>query len=387
MILTWLLALAISTDVIIVSVPPRGDVSVAVTPTGKVELKRDGNVTRVKLEIDKLRLWSTVGPSVYCYVVWAVSPEGVFDNLGELAIDRTDGFIESTTRFDQAGIFVTAEPHYMVDRPSAHVVYRSQAPRDVNIRRVTIPVQVGAFDYANIHLPPDADAPSLIHQARAAFQIAINGGAERWAESELRLARVALETMEEMRRRQAPYDIVSTTAHETVRRSQLASVISRERATQMALEEVEDEVGRLSEEQEKLEIRIREITEQLSAANNQIRTLSGQVTASERTNTELNQQREQAETALRAAERELERVRRQQEGFQSKLSVKLQPEHFDDIGLTPAGRDVLARVTGIAGVIPGPITVEGFPSDAAFQAVMLYLSEAGIPYDRIITRR
>src|ERR1700758_2114648 len=128
-------------DLAIVTLPLTSDLRVALTPAGRADLKRDGTVSQIKIEIDRIASPKTLGP-YNTYVLWAVSPEGVFDNLGELQTNGNKGQINATTRFAQLAILITAEPHFMVDRPSAAIAYRAETPKS-EVRRKTVPVTVG----------------------------------------------------------------------------------------------------------------------------------------------------------------------------------------------------------------------------------------------------
>jgi hypothetical protein len=224
MILLFLFALTIQLDTI--DLPVNGAVKMTFAPAGKVELKREGTLTWVNIEVDQLR--PPVAP-LNTYVVWAVSPEGLFENLGELQINRNKGTFNGTTRLTQLGLLITAEPHYMVDRPSSMAAWRSQNTAGES-RRVTIPFEVGQYDYSNLKPSPPA-ANTYVVQARSALQIAQGAGAERIAEQEFRQARVALGAMEELITRAAPPDILLPAAHEAIRWAQKAVIASRERAT------------------------------------------------------------------------------------------------------------------------------------------------------------
>src|SRR5438874_9511358 len=150
MFLSLVLALALSTvDLDIVTLPLSNDVKAALAPAGRSEFRREGTVTRVKIDIDRIASPSTLGQALNTYVVWAVSPEGLLDNLGELDVNGAKAQFSATTRLGQFGVLITAEPHYMVDRPSAAVAFRSQAPKE-EIRRKTVHVEVGAYDYSAI---------------------------------------------------------------------------------------------------------------------------------------------------------------------------------------------------------------------------------------------
>lgn len=228
-ILSLLLVLALGTvDLDIVTLPLSNDIKVALTPAGRSELKREGTVTRVKIEIDRLAAPSTLGPSLNTYVVWAISPEGILDNLGELDVNGTKGQFNATTRLGQFGILITGEPHYMVDRPSSAVAFRSQTPPG-DIRRKTAPIEVGAYDYSALKPISNIGVHGSVTQARVAFQIAQAAGAGRSASEDFRNAQVALGALEELVNRSAPLDILWPTANEAIRWSQRAAASARQK--------------------------------------------------------------------------------------------------------------------------------------------------------------
>ncbi|PYS21265.1 MAG: hypothetical protein DMG11_28235, partial [Acidobacteria bacterium] len=111
--LSLFLLLALTTvDVDIVNLPLDRAVDVNLMPMGKVDIRREGTLTRVKVEVDRLQAPSTLGPGLTTYLVWAVSPEGFLENLGELDINGNKGQLNATTRFGQLGLLITAEPHF-----------------------------------------------------------------------------------------------------------------------------------------------------------------------------------------------------------------------------------------------------------------------------------
>ena len=81
--LLFVLALA-TVDLDVVTVPLSSEIRAVLSPAARTEIKREDTVTRVKVEIDKVAAPSTLGPAFNTYVVWAISPEGMLDNLGEL---------------------------------------------------------------------------------------------------------------------------------------------------------------------------------------------------------------------------------------------------------------------------------------------------------------
>jgi hypothetical protein len=226
-IAAWLLLLALGTvDLDVISVPVSNEIKVALTPGARSEIKREDGTTRIRIEIDRLAAPSTLGAAFNTYVVWAASPEGILDNIGELEIKGTKAQFSATTRLSQFGILITAEPHYMVDRPSSSVVFRSQVP-ETDFRRKRVPIEVGAYDYSKIKPPSGVVANNYVIQARTAFQISQAAGAERLATSEYRNAQVALGAMEELVNRAAPFDILWPAANEAIGWSQRATTTAR----------------------------------------------------------------------------------------------------------------------------------------------------------------
>jgi hypothetical protein len=225
-IVSLFLFLAANTlDLDIVALPLTNDVKVGLTPAGRADLKRDGTVSQVKIEIDRIASPKTLGP-YNTYVLWAVSPEGVFDNLGELQTTGNKGQINATTRLGQFGILITAEPHFMVDRPSAAVAYRAETPK-TEVRRKTVPIELGVYDYSALASITTTGVQGWVGQARAAFQIAKIAGADRLAPEEFRNAQVAIGSLEELITRAVPAEILWPAVNEAIGLSQRAATAAR----------------------------------------------------------------------------------------------------------------------------------------------------------------
>jgi len=209
----------------IVTLPLTNDMKVALTPAGRAELRRDVTVSQIKIDIDRIASPKTLGP-YNTYVLWAVSPEGVFDNLGELQMSGNKGQISATTRFGQFGILITAEPHFMVDRPSSAIAYRAETPK-TEVRRKTVSIDVGIYDYSALASVTTTGVQGWVAQARAAFQIAKTAGADRLATEEFRDAQVAIGSLEQLITRAVPADILWPAANEAIGLSQRAATAAR----------------------------------------------------------------------------------------------------------------------------------------------------------------
>lgn len=212
-------------DLDIAALPLSNEIRVALAPSGRADLRREGTVSRVRVEIDRLSPPATMSPAMNTYVVWAISPEGVFDNLGELDINGSKGQFSGTTKLSEFGVLITAEPHYMVDRPSSTVAFRTQTAQDLHRKTAAIPV--GIHDYSMLKPTAAPGVHGSVIQARAAFQIAQDAGAERLAPQEFRNAQIAERAMEELVTRGAPLEILWPQANEAIRWSQKSAEAAR----------------------------------------------------------------------------------------------------------------------------------------------------------------
>ena len=209
----------------IVQFPLRGKISLSLGGKNKADVERAGTVTRVAVQMEALQPPGSVVPRMNAYIVWVVSPEGIFENLGELEISGTKGTLIATTRFDRFGIFITPEPHYMVDKPHSRIVFKNETPRSVP--SVPLTVEVGAYDYNN--LPENTGAaPALVMEARAALAVSYSVTADRRAAPEFRQAKAALDTMEELVTRGSPPEVVSAAANVAIRRAHQATTAARQ---------------------------------------------------------------------------------------------------------------------------------------------------------------
>src|SRR5256884_5488783 len=90
--------------------------------------------TRVTLNIDNLPRAYELGGVYTTYVLWAISPDGHVDNLGEIKRSGSgliDSKIDVTTPLQTFALIVTAEPHFLVHAPSRMVVMENLAPANI----------------------------------------------------------------------------------------------------------------------------------------------------------------------------------------------------------------------------------------------------------------
>jgi outer membrane protein OmpA-like peptidoglycan-associated protein len=414
MVSTLALALAATTlqitpvDLSIATVPFDSDVDVTLVPNGQAEIRREPTITRVKVEIDRADPLNAFSATHRSWVVWAVSPEGEFENLGELEVDGRGAELETVTSFTRLGILVTAEPYFRVESPAATVAFRSGPARDRDVRIDSLTVEVGQRDYSTITLPPQGSIHPRISQARMAVAVAENSVTDETTSSPLRQARIDIESMEQLLRRGTPLDVVLGYANDAIRLSDLALREGRREAEQARLAEANQRVRTLEE-------RLREAEQDRDQANarerdgtTRINELLAEIEDVREDSRAMRLERDSAERDLATAEAEIRDLRNPWPpivtalvyGFGARqtprgLVLTLPATSFNRDNLTPEGREWLARFAGTIafGNVP-EVWIEGHSSsdrgleesEQRAATVRDYLVETGLPGSAVYGR-
>src|SRR5262245_39820030 len=184
---------------------------------GAAEVKRQGRRgTRVQLAIDNLPRGYELGSVYTTFVLWAISPDGHVDNLGEIkrsGSGMVDSKIDVTTPLQTFALIVTAEPHFLVQTPSRMVVMENMAPskpKGAQLETSRIQYIGNSSDYFRDSRVPQIaatdfrDIPVALLGARQAVNLARYAGADRDAPTELRAAEADLEQAESALRMRQP---------------------------------------------------------------------------------------------------------------------------------------------------------------------------------------
>jgi outer membrane protein OmpA-like peptidoglycan-associated protein len=221
---------------------------------GEAKVRRAGRRgTRVELSLENLPRASELGGVYTTYVLWAISPEGRVDNLGEVKRSGSmiiDSKLDVTTPLQSFALILTAEPHFLVRGPSRMVVLENLPPSNANGADVaTINVQyVGnSSDYFNDpRVPEVADTdyrktPTSLLGARQAINLARYAGADRDAAEELREAQTQLEEAENAWRLKQSESEVDAIARRAVSLGARAEEVAE---TRRAARQRRDEIAR-----------------------------------------------------------------------------------------------------------------------------------------------
>src|SRR6202050_3007285 len=161
-------------------------------PFAKGQAKVNGKVGRIQInaQFSKLEPAQKFGNEYLTYVLWAITPEGKSNNLGEILLSGDKSKIDVTTSLQTFGLIVTAEPYFAVSQPSNVVVLQNtvlpettgtieQAPANYQL------LDRGAYSYTVSATSPkfsksDNKVPLEFFEAENAVEIAITAGAQTY---------------------------------------------------------------------------------------------------------------------------------------------------------------------------------------------------------------
>jgi outer membrane protein OmpA-like peptidoglycan-associated protein len=169
------------------------------------------------------------------YVLWAVSPEGRADNLGQLVLDHSNAHVKAVTDFQTFGLIVTAEPYSAVSQPGNMVVMESVVPENVaqgeEISAKYELVGRGTYSASNERIQNaifgiDRTTPLELFEARNALRIAHIAAGDKYANSILAKADTQLKAAEDAYRGKQGKTAVEAAARETEQTAEEARVMA-----------------------------------------------------------------------------------------------------------------------------------------------------------------
>ncbi len=201
----------------------------------KVESKR--GAIRIQAQFDKMEAATRFGPEFLTYVLWAVSPEGRADNLGEVLLAGAKSKLDVTAQLQAFALIVTAEPYFAVTQPSEVVVLENIVRPDTmgNVEEMDAKfdlLQRSQYTYVQGNAQPaamDSRTPFGLHEARNAVQIAKAAGAEKYASDSFQKAAQLLQQAESSLAHKGDKKQVEMSAREAVQTAEDARAITVKR--------------------------------------------------------------------------------------------------------------------------------------------------------------
>jgi outer membrane protein OmpA-like peptidoglycan-associated protein len=179
------------------------------------------------------------GPEYLTYVLWAISPDGRPQNLGEVLPAGTKNNITVTTALQSFGLIVTAEPYFSVSQPSDVVVLQNVILNDktngvlekVNAHYALLPRGVyadtnGAKTVAN-PITRDEKSPLELYEAYNAVRIAQSVGADKYAPDIMEEANLDLKNAADINsNKKGDQKMLITFARQAVQRAEDARIVT-----------------------------------------------------------------------------------------------------------------------------------------------------------------
>ena len=186
-------------------------VGTGLMPRAKGEARVDSKTGATKIDVtfEKMDPSQIHGDSFLTYVLWAITPEGRPENLGEVMLGGSNARLQASTELQAFGLIVTAEPYFAVTQPSDTVVMEGvikPGPEGTTGRFAPIEAKYELLEHGSYDavLPPadraivkqKNDAPLDLKEARHAMTIARAVGAMQYSADTMRKAAVDLQNAE-----------------------------------------------------------------------------------------------------------------------------------------------------------------------------------------------
>jgi len=173
---------------------------------GSATVEAKAGVVAIRAKLAGLDAPGKFGAQYLTYVLWAISPEGQTERLGEIITNHNDDAkLEVTTSLQTFGLLVTAEPYFAVTKPGPVVVMENVLRPDTVGTSEQVSAKYELLPRAEnytVNLSPDAkikgggpmvsqreyEAVLALYQARNAIQIARAEGVETRARETLQKA-------------------------------------------------------------------------------------------------------------------------------------------------------------------------------------------------------
>ncbi|HTS10979.1 MAG TPA: OmpA family protein [Candidatus Limnocylindrales bacterium] len=201
----------------------------------KVEGKR--GAVRIQAQFEKLESANRFGPQFLTYVLWAISPEGRADNLGEVLLDGSKSKLDVTAQLQAFALIVTAEPYFAVTQPSEVVVLENVVRPDTigDVEEMDAKfdlLQRGQYQFVDSGAQPsalDSHIPLGLYEARNAVEIAKTMGADHYAAASYQKATQLLAQAEGSLQHKAEKKQIEMAAREAVQTAEDARAITVKR--------------------------------------------------------------------------------------------------------------------------------------------------------------
>ncbi len=322
------------------------------------------------------------GPEYLTYVLWAISPDGRPQNLGEVLPDGTKNNITATTSLQSFGMIVTAEPYFSVTQPSDVVVLQNYILEDrtqgvlekVNAHLSLLPrglyaPTAGSDSVAN-PITRNEKSPLELYEAYNAVRIATAAGAEKYAPDIMSEAKQDLRNAADIdSNKKGDRKTEITFARQAVQRAEDARIVTLRK--QAAERQLNSDLAKQQAQEQAAQSQVQAQQAALQAQQAQLAAEQAQAAKAQ-----ADAERARAEAAAAAANRQVQDANSVRERLRNQLNsvlatsetargliVNMSDVLFDTgkYTLKPDTKIALAKVAGILQAYPGlKLQVEGY---------------------------
>lgn len=204
---------------------------------GEAKVESKQGVIKIDAVMSKMQPATRYGPEYLTYVMWAITPEGRAENIGEVLLNGGNrSKLNATSELQTFGLIITAEPYFAVTQPSDVVVMENFVRSDTTgtIEQVDAKYELLQRGQYTLNVNPrdlhamvlDPKTPLELYEARNAVQIARWTGAEKYAPESFHKAVVGLQNAEDYLIGKGGKKPIGTVGREAVQMAEDARIIT-----------------------------------------------------------------------------------------------------------------------------------------------------------------
>ena len=223
---------------------------------GEASVTANTGATRISLKFDHLSNPAQFGPEYLTFVLWAITPEGRAERLGEVTLkdpNSKTAELYATTDLQSYGMIVTAEPYFSVSQPSDVVVMENFLRKDTSgtleivdakyelLKRGQYTMNISGGALAPI--TSDLRVPLQLREAREAIAIAKAQGADQYAPDVMAKVAVNMQNAEGYyhSKNEKELDTVAREATQQAEDARRISIVKEREAAELAAKRREED--------------------------------------------------------------------------------------------------------------------------------------------------
>ncbi len=392
---------------------------------GEAKVESKNNRMEVEAKFERMDDATKFGLQYLTYVLWAISPEGRAENLGEIILKDGSAELKAGTEMQTFGMIVTAEPYFAVTQPGDMVVLENNPlGASGNVENIDATFELlgrGVYSSSNTKIEGaifgiDRNTPLELFEARNAVRIAGNAGADKYSAAAWAKAQQELGSAEDAYRQKRDRKVIEAASRDAAETAEDARVMSVKKKAEedaqgkmLADKQAAEQREAQARAEAQAEAQRRQQAEQAEAAAERMKQEAQQAAeeaAKQKAQAEAAQQaalaqQQAAEAKAREAQAETEKARQaaaQAEAEKTQLRAQLLQQFnavlqtqdsarglivnmsdvLFDVGsaeLKPATREKLAKISGILLAHPGlTLQIEGYTDSTGSDALNMELS-------------